>query len=76
MYAIREGGQLECWGTELEVDGFTSYGMISSVPDTTFVSASVGSRHVCGVTDRGRIKCWGIDDGNTDFDFGQVTGLP
>jgi hypothetical protein len=62
---LTTSGNTECWG-------FDSHGQ-STPPATTFESISAGGFHTCGVTSTGDLDCWGVSEGETGWDYGQVT---
>ena len=53
--AIRDTGEVVCWG-------YDESGQ-SRPPGGTFASVSAGDFHTCGVRDTGAVECWGDDRG-------------
>ena len=52
--AIRDTGEVRCWGND--------YRGRASPPAGTFASVSAGSSHTCGIRDTGEVRCWGSDN--------------
>ena len=53
--ALRDTGEVECWGRDIEGQ--------SRPPAGTFTSVSAGWYHTCALRDAGEVECWGSDWG-------------
>jgi len=63
---LTEEGEAWCWGRnsrgELGADTGPSHWSVEPVPvsgDLRFTDLSAGWRHACGITDEGKLYCWG-----------------
>ena len=64
--AIRESGEIECWGDN-------DYGQ-STPPAGSFTAVSANASHSCAIRDTGEIECWGSNrDGQTDAPAGRFS---
>ena len=52
--AIRESGEIACWG-------LNEYGQ-TDAPPGKFRAVSAGGRHTCAIRESGAIECWGSND--------------
>ena len=49
--AVRESGEIECWGSK-------SYGR-GDAPPGRFSAVNAGANHACAIRESGEITCWG-----------------
>ena len=66
--ALRESGEVLCWGNN-------DFGQLDA-PEGPFQSVSAGQSHSCAVRDSGEIACWGRDNwGQTEAPSGTYTSV-
>lgn len=69
---LKTSGEIACWGLGQEPDGASEEDVTddriakdegqAAAPDGKFIDVDAGREHTCGVTDGGRITCWGDPD--------------
>ena len=66
--AIRESGELECWGSN-------EYGE-TDAPEGSFSAVSADSFHTCAIRTNGEIECWGSNtQGESDAPEGSFSAV-
>ena len=66
--AIRESGEIECWG-------WNDVGQ-TDAPTGRFSAVSASAKHTCAIRESGEIECWGRNDyGQTDAPAGPFTAV-
>ena len=64
--ALRESGEVACWGVH-------EYGQ-ADAPAGAFRTVSAGGEHTCALRESGELVCWGQYD--RDYDFDPATDVP
>jgi alpha-tubulin suppressor-like RCC1 family protein len=82
---IMQGGEVECWGSNLDGQlGNASVGQFSAAPVTPGVSGAkslvVGGEHACALLTDGTVECWGSNAygqiGTGSYNFAIETASP